>query len=87
VLEERGDIVRAIEHLKWAEELMPTYADVHFNLALAYEKHGERLRAREQWILYLRYAPNGPWAEHARARLRQSSHGKGNRPIPFPKKA
>jgi tetratricopeptide (TPR) repeat protein len=87
VLEERGDIVRAIEHLKWAEELMPTYADVHFNLALAYEKHGELLRAREQWILYLRYAPNGPWAEHARARLRQSSHGKGNRPIPFPKKA
>jgi tetratricopeptide (TPR) repeat protein len=88
VLEEGGDIGQSIEHLKRAEELMPTHADVHFNLALAYEKHGERPDARQQWILYLRYAPNGPWAEQARARLRQySTRGKRNPPIPFPKKA
>jgi tetratricopeptide (TPR) repeat protein len=87
VLEEQGDIGQALEHLQLAEELMPTHADVHFNLALAYEKHGERLHAREQWILYLRYAPSGPWAEQARARLRQYSNQKRNAPIPFPKKA
>jgi tetratricopeptide (TPR) repeat protein len=88
VLEERGEIGRAIDHLRRAEQLMPSHPDVHFNLALAYEKHGNRALAREQWILYLKYAPNGPWADQARARLRTySPQGKTNTPIPFPKKA
>lgn len=88
VLEEQGELEEAIDHLRRAASMMPTHADVHFNLALAYDKRGERRLAREQWMLYLRYAPNGPWAEQARARLRQSSgHRKANAPIPFPKKA
>ena len=52
--------------------------------ALAYEKRGERRAAHEQWTLYLRYAPNGPWADQARERLQQSSgKRKRNPPIPF----
>jgi hypothetical protein len=63
---------------------MPAHADVHFNLALAYEKRGERLAAREQWTLYLKYAPQGPWADQARARLKsRSSRRKRAAPIPF----
>ena len=87
VLEEQGEIEQAIEHLRRAASLMPSHPDVHFNLALAYDKRGERELAREEWTLYLRYAPNGPWAEEARARLRQHSPRKPRAPIPFPRKA
>jgi tetratricopeptide (TPR) repeat protein len=89
-LEELGELEEAIEHLQRAARAMPAHADVHFNLALAYEKRAERRRAREHWVLYLRYAPNGPWAQQARARLKQYSSGRGRRrsvPIPFPRKA
>jgi tetratricopeptide (TPR) repeat protein len=83
-LEELGEIDEAIEHLRRAARAMPAHADVHFNLALAYEKRGERRLAREQWLLYLRYAPAGPWAEQARARLKQySARPKRSAPIPF----
>jgi tetratricopeptide (TPR) repeat protein len=83
-LEELGEIEEAVEHLRRAARAMPAHADVHFNLALAYEKRGERRPAREQWLLYLRYAPAGPWAEQARARLKQySGRPKRSAPIPF----
>ena len=88
VLEEQGEIDEAIEHLRRAVRALPAHADVHFNLALAYEKRGERRLAREQWTLYLRHAPNGPWAEQARAHLRLcSERRKPVAPIPFPRKA
>jgi tetratricopeptide (TPR) repeat protein len=88
VLEEQGQIEPAVHHLRRAAALMPSHPDVHFNLALAYDKQGERDLARGEWTAYLRYAPNGPWAEQARARLSQYSRGsKPNAPIPFPRKA
>ncbi len=88
VLEEQGQTDRAIEHLRQAALLMPSHADVHFNLALAYDKSGARDLAREEWSAYLRYAPNGPWAEEARRRLRQYSQSRRpSAPIPFPRKA
>jgi len=88
VLEEQGEIDQAIEHLRRAVRALPAHPDVHFNLALAYEKRGERRLAREQWLLYLRHAPNGPWAEQARVHLRQCSEPrKPVAPIPFPRKA
>ena len=83
-LEELGEMDEAIDHLRRAARAMPAHADVHFNLALAYEKRGERRAAHEHWMLYLRYAPNGPWADQARARLKRSSgRRKPNMPIPF----
>ena len=85
VLEEQGKLAEAIEHLTAAARLMPSHADVHFNLALAYEKSGERDLARAQWLLYLRHAPNGQWAEQARAHLKNCSvRRKPSAPIPFP---
>jgi Flp pilus assembly protein TadD len=84
VLEEQGEIDEAIEHLQRAARAMPAHADVHFNLALAYEQSGVRRMAREEWMLYLRLAPSGPWAGQARARLKQlSSRRKHSAPIPF----
>jgi tetratricopeptide (TPR) repeat protein len=83
-LEEMGELEEAINHLRHAARAMPAHADVHFNLALAYEKRGERRAAHEQWTLYLRFAPNGPWAEQARTRLRLSvGRRKRSAPIPF----
>jgi len=83
-LEELGELEEAIDHLRRAARAMPAHADVHFNLALAYEKRGERKAAHEQWALYLRHAPNGPWADLARERLQQSSsRRKRSAPIPF----
>ena len=88
VLEEQGKFAEAIEHLSAAARSMPNHADVHFNLALAYEKSGEYNLARAQWLLYLRHAPHGQWAEQARAHLRQcSQHRKTGEVIPFPTKS
>lgn len=84
VLEEQGEVDEAIRHLRRAAKALPAHADVHFNLALAYERKDERRLAREQWSLYLRYAPNGQWAEQARARLtRYGPKHKSGSPIPF----
>lgn len=88
VLEEQGQIDEAIEHLRRAARAMPGHADVHFNLALAYEKRGERELARTEWLAYLRHAPNGVWADQARAHLKElTPHRKRRAPIPFPRKA
>jgi tetratricopeptide (TPR) repeat protein len=88
VLEEQGELDEAIDHLRHAARAIPAHADVHFNLALAYDKRGEHRLAREQWRLYLRHAPNGPWAVQARSRLSQyGSRRKLTAPIPFPRKA
>jgi tetratricopeptide (TPR) repeat protein len=88
VLEEQGEFTEAIDHLQRAARAMPAHPDVHFNLALAHEKRGERKLAREQWTLYLRYAPNGVWADQARLRLRQFSSRRKtpSAPIPFPQR-
>ena len=84
VLEEQGEIEDAIRHLRRAAKAMPAHADVHFNLALAYERKNERRLAHEQWSLYLRYAPHGQWADQARARLKAyGPKHKGSEPIPF----
>lgn len=87
VLEEVGEVDEAITHLCNAARIMPAHTDVHFNLVLTYEKRGEHRSAREQSGLYLRYAPSGPCAEQAHARLKAySSRSKRSRPIPFPRK-
>jgi tetratricopeptide (TPR) repeat protein len=69
VLEQLGKTAEAIVHLSRAVELLPSLADAHLNLALAYEKNGQAHNALRHLSLYLRYEPNGPWAEFARSRI------------------
>jgi tetratricopeptide (TPR) repeat protein len=69
VLQQFGDINKAIQHLARSVELMPALADAHLNLALAYEKTGQKRNAIRHLSLYVRYEPNGPWAEFARSRI------------------
>ncbi len=37
-----------------AVALVPQYADAHYNLALAYERQGQRRRALRHWLAYVR---------------------------------
>jgi tetratricopeptide (TPR) repeat protein len=69
VLEQLGNTPEAILHLSRAVELAPSLADAHLNLALAYEKDGQVHNALRHLSLYVRYEPNGPWAEFARSRI------------------
>ena len=69
VLEQLGQTKDAIHHLARAIEIAPGLADAHLNLALAYEKSGHIQSAIRHLSLYLRYEPNGPWAEFARSRI------------------
>ena len=69
VLEQLGKAPEAIVHLANAVELLPSLADAHLNLALAYEKNGQPQNALRHLSLYVRYEPNGPWAEFARSRI------------------
>ena len=69
VLQQLGDLQEAIENLTHAVELAPSLADAHLNLALAYEKCDEKPQVVRHLSLYLRFEPNGPWADFARKRI------------------
>jgi len=69
VLEQLGHADDAIKHLLRAIELSPALADAHLNLALAYEKRGHIQSVIHHLSLYLRFEPNGTWAEFARSRI------------------
>jgi tetratricopeptide (TPR) repeat protein len=69
VLEQLGRTPEAISHLRHSVELLPSLADAHLNLALAYEKDGQAQNAVRHLSLYVRYEPNGPWADFARSRI------------------
>ena len=49
VLDETGRVQEAIQTYKTALQLAPTYADAHYNLALAYEKLKQPRKALPHW--------------------------------------
>jgi tetratricopeptide (TPR) repeat protein len=61
----------AIDAYRNAIHLVPGYADAHYNLALAFERTGQRRKALRHWTAYLKLDPIGPWANHARGQLRK----------------
>lgn len=71
VLDEMERIDEAIEAYQQAVALAPGYADAHYNLALAYERKNQNRAALRHWQSYLRLDQKGPWAEHARQRIRK----------------
>lgn len=77
VLDELDRPEESIAAYEQAVALSPQYADAHYNLALAYERKGDRRAALRHWQAYVRLDRNGPWAEHARTqihRLLESEH-------------
>src|SRR5260370_40334385 len=65
VLDETGRVAEAIQTYIAALQLAPTYADAHYNLALAYEKVKEPRKALKQWQAYVKLDSTGPWSVHA----------------------
>jgi tetratricopeptide (TPR) repeat protein len=65
VLDETGRILEAIRAYETAVALAPTYADAHYNLALAHERNREPRKALRHWRSYRKLDSNGPWAVHA----------------------
>jgi tetratricopeptide (TPR) repeat protein len=71
VLDELERPDESIAAYQRAVELAPRYADAHYNLALAFERKGERRAALQHWQAYARLDKQGPWAEHARGQIRK----------------
>jgi len=71
VLDELNRPDESILAYRRAIALAPGYADAHYNLALAYERKGERRRALTHWQVYVRLDKGGPWADHARGQIRK----------------
>jgi tetratricopeptide (TPR) repeat protein len=71
VLDEMERPEESIAAYLQAVALAPRYADAHYNLALAYERKGQSRPALRHWEAYARLDKSGPWAEHARGRMRR----------------
>jgi tetratricopeptide (TPR) repeat protein len=69
VLDETGRIAEAVAAYKTAIRLAPTYADAHYNLALAYERLRQPRQALPHWRTYVKLDKSGPWAVHARNQI------------------
>jgi len=79
-----ADTPSAIEEFRAAIAHSPHMADAHLNLALAYEKSQQLQESLHHLSLYLRYEPQGPWADFARMRLREG-RGENGKVTPFRK--
>ncbi len=75
VLDELDRPEESIQAYERAVALSPQYADAHYNLALAYERKGERRAALRHWHAYVHLDRSGPWADHARAQIRRLLDG------------
>lgn len=75
VLAESGALELAVAAFEGALEQFPDYADVHFHLARTLDDLHEPVKAVEHWQRFLKLSPTSPWAEEARARLKESDQG------------
>ena len=72
VLDELQRLPEATAAYQRAVELVPHYADAHYNLALSFERQGQRRRALRHWLTYVRLDPAGPWNAHARSQAKRT---------------
>jgi len=64
-------VQEAIQAYRTALQLAPTYADAHYNLALAYEKIRQPRKALQHWQAYVKLDSTGPWSIHARNQIQR----------------
>jgi len=83
VCDRLGKIETSIEEFRTSIALLPHMADAHLNLALGYEKTAKKSDAHRHFSLYLRYEPQGPWADFARQKLQLGSRAASGKITPF----
>jgi tetratricopeptide (TPR) repeat protein len=64
-----GERDRAIREFRAALACAPEMAEAHLNLALVYEKANRKAESRRHLSAYLKFEPNGRWADFARTHL------------------
>src|SRR4051794_10181573 len=64
-----GDSAAAFQQMRQASALDPTYADLAYQLARAYETAGASANAAKEYCRFLSIAPNAPEASEARSRV------------------
>src|SRR5260370_10098938 len=72
VLDETGRLADGIPPYQSAIPLAPTYADAHYNLALAFEKARQPRPALRHWRAYSTLEPPGPLALPPRTPIKQN---------------
>lgn len=75
-----GNLETAAREFRAALACAPDMAEAHLNLALVYEKLNRKSESKQCLASYLRYDPQGRWADFARERLGSSSGGGGSSP-------
>lgn len=70
ILAETGDCELAVAAFDGVLRQQPDYADAHWHMAAALEQLGFDAEARRHLIAFLAIAPESPWADLARCRLR-----------------
>jgi tetratricopeptide (TPR) repeat protein len=63
------------QHLQDRDSTAPTYADAHYNIALAYEKMREPRKALQHWRSYVKLDTTGPWTVHAKHQIQRILQG------------
>jgi tetratricopeptide (TPR) repeat protein len=72
VLVEMGQPELAVAAFEGALLYHPDYADVRYHLARTLDEMNQREQARPHWEVFLKEAPDSPWAEEAQERLEAS---------------
>jgi tetratricopeptide (TPR) repeat protein len=69
ICDRTGDGDSAMHEFRAALACAPEMAEAHLNLALVYAKMNRKGESGRHFSAYLRYDPNGRWADFARAQL------------------
>ncbi len=64
-----GQTELALAAFEGALKYHPDFPDVHFHLARTLDEQGRRAEAEEHWRVFLKLAPDSPWADEAADRL------------------
>jgi tetratricopeptide (TPR) repeat protein len=75
VLAEIGQLDLAVAAFQGALRYHEDYPDVHYHLARTLDELERSDDAQPHWRRFVTLAPNSPWAEEARGRLRADSEG------------
>ena len=70
VLAENGELDLAVAAFQGALVFHSDYADVHYHLAMVLDRLDRHHEAELHWQTFLALAPESPWAEMARTRLK-----------------